>query len=68
MGFFLEFLAVGPKGEMFGGGIDTGSLCGIVSPPNGWDVDVRVTENSTSGSFVLNICPHCLVILRETRR
>jgi len=38
--------AAGPK---FGGGIDTPSLCGHVTPPsrhgsNGWDLEVRISE------------------------
>lgn len=38
--------AQGPK---FGGGIDTPSLCGHVTPPsrhgsNGWDLEVRISE------------------------
>ena len=50
---------LGPKGPMFGGGIDTHSLCGHVK--DGWDLEVTIT------SFHLknNTCAWCHKLLLE---
>jgi hypothetical protein len=53
---------VGEKGEMYGGGIDTPSLCGLVTPEmNGWDIDVPVTPGLLENTAL--VCQHCLAFL-----
>jgi len=55
---------VGEKGEMFGGGVDTPSLCGRVDPEfNGWDIDVRVTQARLDHSYIA--CTRCRAIFKE---
>jgi len=46
------------KGQKFGGGIDTPSLCGRVQPPMGWDLAILVSLKHPS------ICPQCLEHLK----
>jgi len=52
---------VGPK---FGGGIDTPSLCGRVPVPQGWDLEVRISEHH----LTKNTCAVCLEKYRELTR
>jgi len=55
---------VGEKGEMYGGGIDTPSLCGRVDPKlNGWDIDVPVTQDRLDNPDIT--CLRCLRELKE---
>lgn len=50
---------LGIKGKMFGGGIDTESLCGYVKV--GWDIDVEITKHHLSHS-----CPRCVKLYRDS--
>lgn len=47
----------GPK---FGGGITTSSLCGIVKPLYGWDMEIPLKEKLLDFA-----CPYCLAKLAE---
>jgi len=43
-------------GPMYGGGIDTDSLCGHVNPEiGGWDLRVEITEH-----HLTHACPRCV--------
>ena len=48
---------------MRGGGIRTGSLCGHVKPPHGWDLAVDLTEHHLG-----HACPECVALYRESYR
>lgn len=48
------------KGLKLGGGIDTSSLCGRVRSPNGWDVEVSMTEQ-----HLAHACPECVRLYRR---
>ena len=58
----LRYLtAAGPK---YGGGVDTESLCGRVTPYHGgWDVDVPVTQDRLGRKG--HTCQRCLAKLKE---
>lgn len=50
------------KGPKYGGGIDTGSLCGRVKVRWGWDLNVTITPHHLG-----HTCPDCVEIyLQET--
>lgn len=43
------------EGQKFGGGVDTGSLCGRVKAPHGWDLNVELTIH-----HLKHACPKCV--------
>lgn len=50
-------------GQKFGGGVDTGSLCGRVRARHGWDIDVPVTKDRLENPECM--CPECAVQLEK---
>jgi hypothetical protein len=48
------------KGPKHGGGIDTASLCDVVKPPYGWDLNVSITPASLE-----SVCQGCLKAARD---
>lgn len=52
------------KGAKYGGGIDTGSMCGLIKAPWGWDLHVTITPH-----HLTHTCPECVELyLQETRK
>ena len=45
----------------FGGGIQTGSLCGHPKAGQGWDLQVEITEHHLTH----NVCTKCVKLYRE---
>lgn len=53
------------KGLKLGGGVDTQSLCGRVTPRgNGWDLNVRITEEALTSTRP-RVCQKCLAEYRR---
>ena len=51
------------KGQMFGGGVDTVSLCGHINlKMGGWDLNIELTDFHLEN----NACKSCLEIYRST--
>ncbi len=48
------------KGRMLGGGVDTGSLCGQVRSPHGWDLNVELTAH-----HLKHACVGCVDLYRK---
>jgi hypothetical protein len=48
------------QGRKLGGGVDTGSLCGRVRPPYGWDLNVEV-----SGQHLKHACVGCVDLYKQ---
>jgi hypothetical protein len=48
-------------GKKFGGGIDTGSLCGLIKLPlGGWDLEVDITKH-----HLTHCCSKCKALYLE---
>jgi hypothetical protein len=51
-------------GRKHGGGIDTPSLCGRVTPPDGWDLEYSVVQAVRTPKKA-NLCKTCLAKFKE---
>jgi hypothetical protein len=51
--------ALTTKGKRLGGGVDTTSLCGLVKPPAGWDLETDFTESWTG------VCKNCVAAYKQ---